>query len=51
MLIDDRFGDSKVKQLLPRWWTVAPATCIARHPPEQAVIQGTGEGCAQSALF
>jgi Rad3-related DNA helicase len=26
MLIDDRFGDSKVRQLLPRWWTVAPAT-------------------------
>ena len=23
MLIDDRFGDSKVKQLLPRWWTIA----------------------------
>jgi Rad3-related DNA helicase len=22
MLIDDRFGDSKVKQLLPRWWSV-----------------------------
>jgi Rad3-related DNA helicase len=27
MLIDDRFGDSKVKQLLPRWWTVSPAIC------------------------
>jgi len=24
MLIDDRFGDSKVKQLLPRWWSIAP---------------------------
>ncbi|MDR8362817.1 ATP-dependent DNA helicase [Pseudomonas sp. JL3] len=22
MLIDDRFGESKVKQLLPRWWSV-----------------------------
>ncbi|WP_460124911.1 ATP-dependent DNA helicase [Pseudomonas sp. S2_C03] len=22
MLIDDRFGESKVKQLLPRWWAV-----------------------------
>jgi len=21
-LIDDRFGESKVKQLLPRWWAV-----------------------------
>ncbi|WP_150581871.1 ATP-dependent DNA helicase [Pseudomonas fluorescens] len=25
MLIDDRFGDSKVKQLLPRWWSVGTA--------------------------
>ena len=25
MLIDDRFGESKVKQLLPRWWTVQSA--------------------------
>ncbi|MBH2033012.1 MAG: ATP-dependent DNA helicase [Pseudomonadales bacterium] len=24
MLIDDRFGDSKVKQLLPRWWSIRP---------------------------
>ena len=24
LLIDDRFGDSKVKQLLPRWWSIAP---------------------------
>ncbi|KQN48642.1 ATP-dependent DNA helicase [Pseudomonas sp. Leaf48] len=24
MLIDDRFGESKVKQLLPRWWAIAP---------------------------
>lgn len=23
MLIDDRFGESKVKQLLPRWWAIA----------------------------
>nr|WP_180204665.1 ATP-dependent DNA helicase [Pseudomonas sp. SbOxS1]NYU04659.1 ATP-dependent DNA helicase [Pseudomonas sp. SbOxS1] len=23
MLIDDRFGESKVKQLLPRWWSIA----------------------------
>ena len=23
MLIDDRFGESKVQQLLPRWWSVA----------------------------
>jgi hypothetical protein len=22
MLIDDRFGESKVKQLLPRWWSI-----------------------------
>jgi Rad3-related DNA helicase len=29
MLIDDRFGDSKVKQLLPRWWKVSPAICHA----------------------
>jgi DNA excision repair protein ERCC-2 len=25
MLIDDRFGERKVKQLLPRWWNLAPA--------------------------
>ena len=25
MLIDDRFGESKVKQLLPRWWSIASA--------------------------
>lgn len=25
MLIDDRFGENKVKQLLPRWWSIAPA--------------------------
>ncbi|MFC6690360.1 helicase C-terminal domain-containing protein [Pseudomonas lini] len=25
MLIDDRFGESKVKQLLPRWWSMKPA--------------------------
>ncbi|MNH87865.1 ATP-dependent DNA helicase DinG [compost metagenome] len=24
MLIDDRFGESKVRQLLPRWWSVEP---------------------------
>ncbi|MGF6202105.1 ATP-dependent DNA helicase [Pseudomonas laurylsulfatiphila] len=24
MLIDDRFGESKVRQLLPRWWSIAP---------------------------
>ncbi|MGH8387933.1 MAG: ATP-dependent DNA helicase [Pseudomonas sp.] len=24
MLIDDRFGESKVKQLLPRWWAIEP---------------------------
>jgi Rad3-related DNA helicase len=23
MLIDDRFGEARVRQLLPRWWTVA----------------------------
>ncbi|CAI8723504.1 ATP-dependent DNA helicase [Pseudomonas sp. IT-P291] len=23
MLIDDRFGESKVRQLLPRWWAIA----------------------------
>ncbi|MNL84808.1 hypothetical protein D3C87_2129030 [compost metagenome] len=51
MLIDDRFGDSKVKQLLPRWWTIAPATYVARQPPEQAVIEATAQGCAQPALF
>jgi Rad3-related DNA helicase len=22
MLIDDRFGESKVRQLLPRWWSI-----------------------------
>lgn len=27
MLIDDRFGDSKVKQLLPRWWSVSTHNC------------------------
>ncbi|EJN21335.1 hypothetical protein PMI35_05272 [Pseudomonas sp. GM78] len=27
MLIDDRFGESKVKQLLPRWWSIA-ATAV-----------------------
>jgi len=25
MLIDDRFGESKVRQLLPRWWSVGHA--------------------------
>ncbi len=25
MLIDDRFGESKVKQLLPRWWSIKSA--------------------------
>src|SRR3989344_6020249 len=25
MLIDDRFGDNKVRQLLPRWWSIASA--------------------------
>ncbi|MGJ7514996.1 ATP-dependent DNA helicase [Pseudomonas baetica] len=25
MLIDDRFAESKVKDLLPRWWSIAPA--------------------------
>ena len=29
MLIDDRFGDSKVKQLLPRWWSVALANSVS----------------------
>jgi Rad3-related DNA helicase len=24
MLIDDRFAESKVRQLLPRWWSIAP---------------------------
>lgn len=24
MLIDDRFGESKVRQLLPRWWSIEP---------------------------
>jgi len=24
MLIDDRFGEHKVQQLLPRWWSLAP---------------------------
>ncbi|WP_419710626.1 ATP-dependent DNA helicase [Pseudomonas sp. NFX224] len=24
MLIDDRFGDSKVRQLLPHWWSIEP---------------------------
>lgn len=26
MLIDDRFGESKVRQLLPRWWSIEPWT-------------------------
>ncbi|WP_339527142.1 ATP-dependent DNA helicase [Pseudomonas sp. EL_65y_Pfl2_R96] len=30
MLIDDRFGESKVKQLLPRWWTVKTAVDATR---------------------
>jgi len=25
MLIDDRFGENKVRQLLPRWWSIAAA--------------------------
>ncbi|HEF4759891.1 TPA: ATP-dependent DNA helicase [Pseudomonas putida] len=25
MLIDDRFAESKIKDLLPRWWSIAPA--------------------------
>ncbi|MGE8150054.1 ATP-dependent DNA helicase [Pseudomonas vancouverensis] len=29
MLIDDRFGESKVKQLLPRWWSIAPTLAYA----------------------
>jgi len=29
MLIDDRFGDSKVKQLLPRWWSVGVGQGVA----------------------
>ena len=24
MLIDDRFGEGKVRQLFPRWWSIAP---------------------------
>src|SRR5690606_37593894 len=24
MLIDDRFGEGKVRQLLPRWWSIEP---------------------------
>ncbi|NUU38041.1 ATP-dependent DNA helicase [Pseudomonas sp. C2B4] len=24
MLIDDRFAESRIKQLLPRWWSIAP---------------------------
>jgi DNA excision repair protein ERCC-2 len=24
LLIDDRFGEGKVRQLLPRWWSIAP---------------------------
>lgn len=27
MLIDDRFADSKVRQLLPRWWSIEPTPC------------------------
>ncbi|WP_431081645.1 ATP-dependent DNA helicase [Pseudomonas thivervalensis] len=26
MLIDDRFGEARVQQLLPRWWSVTPET-------------------------
>ncbi|MFY0727379.1 helicase C-terminal domain-containing protein [Pseudomonas sp. NFX15] len=29
MLIDDRFGESKVKQLLPRWWAIAPSNFLS----------------------
>ncbi|KJH77731.1 ATP-dependent DNA helicase [Pseudomonas sp. ES3-33] len=29
MLIDDRFAQGKVKQLLPRWWALGPAACHA----------------------
>lgn len=32
MLIDDRFAEPKVKQLLPRWWS------IDRHPPQGAEV-------------
>ncbi|WP_349734240.1 ATP-dependent DNA helicase [Pseudomonas jessenii] len=31
MLIDDRFGEHKVRQLLPRWWSIAPT--IFRSAP------------------
>jgi Rad3-related DNA helicase len=30
MLIDDRFGESKVRQLLPRWWAIA-GNCSEHH--------------------
>ncbi|MEX3776756.1 ATP-dependent DNA helicase [Pseudomonas sp. MYb118] len=32
MLIDDRFGESKVRQLLPRWWSIAvPDALLQAH--------------------
>ncbi|MGF6553816.1 DNA excision repair protein ERCC-2 [Pseudomonas sp. S30_BP2TU TE3576] len=31
MLIDDRFGESRVKQLLPRWWAIAPRFFLPRE--------------------
>jgi Rad3-related DNA helicase len=38
MLIDDRFGDSKVKQLLPRWWSIAPASFATQRTYDHQVI-------------
>lgn len=31
MLIDDRFGESKVRQLLPNWWSIQPTLFHARQ--------------------
>lgn len=33
MLIDDRFGEARVRQLLPRWWAIATKTA-SRPMPE-----------------
>ncbi|WP_053144646.1 ATP-dependent DNA helicase [Pseudomonas sp. P97.38] len=35
MLIDDRFGEARVQQLLPRWWSVNP-----EHPSVQRMSAG-----------
>ncbi|WCM48786.1 ATP-dependent DNA helicase [Pseudomonas sp. WJP1] len=39
MLIDDRFGESKVKQLLPRWWSIASTAVQMEGLSHTAEIQ------------